>query len=38
MHGMSALTAAVQGIEAAIAGDIGVRPLQELHRVLRPAR
>jgi carbamoyl-phosphate synthase large subunit len=30
--------AAVQGIEAAIAGDIGVRPLQELHRVLRPAR
>jgi len=30
--------AAVQGIEAAIAGDIGVRPLQELHRALRPAR
>ena len=29
--------AAVQGIEAAIAGDIGVRPLQELHRLLRPA-
>ncbi len=27
--------AAVQGIEAAIAGDIGVRPLQELHRALR---
>ncbi len=28
-------SAAVQGIEAAIAGDIGVRPLQEMHRSLR---
>ncbi|GAB2927009.1 carbamoyl-phosphate synthase large subunit [Rhodococcus aerolatus] len=27
--------AAVQGVEAMISGDIGVRPLQELHRALR---
>jgi len=30
--------AAVQGIEASIRGDIGVRPLQELHTVLRAGR
>ncbi|MEO6879840.1 MAG: carbamoyl-phosphate synthase large subunit [Mycobacteriaceae bacterium] len=30
--------AAVQGIEAAIAGDVVVRPLQELHRALRTPR
>ncbi|CKT93369.1 carbamoyl phosphate synthase large subunit [Mycobacterium tuberculosis] len=27
-------SAAVQGIEAGIRGDIGVRSLQELHRVI----
>jgi len=30
--------AAVQGIEASIRGDIGVRPLQELHKALRSGR
>jgi len=30
--------AAVQGIEASIRGDIGVRPLQDLHKALRAAR
>jgi len=30
--------AAVQGIEASIRGDIGVRPLQDLHTVLRAGR
>jgi len=28
----------VQGIEASIRGDIGVRPLQELHKALRSGR
>ena len=30
--------AAVQGIEASIRGDIGVRPLQHMHRALRAQR
>jgi carbamoyl-phosphate synthase large subunit len=30
-------SAAVQGIEAGIRGDIGVRSLQELHSVIGPA-
>jgi carbamoyl-phosphate synthase large subunit len=35
---VQALAAAVQGIEALRAGEIGVAPLQEHHRVIRAAR
>ena len=36
-HGTVDVTAAVQGIEAGIRGDIGVRSLQELHSALGEA-